>query len=152
MNMPSLNRKPHRAAHAAVMVLALATAAAWSASKPAPMSEEDAVFHKERAACFDGQSNQDRATCLREAVSARSAIRAGRLENESAKTLAANAMRRCKVQPKGDERAACESKVRGEGQVSGTAAGGGVLKTMTTIEQPEPVPEKVETPAAPAPR
>ncbi len=134
----ALARNPYRCAHAAVLMLVLGTAPAWSASKAAPMSEEDAVFQKERAVCLNGQSNQDRATCLNETVSARSAARAGRLESESARTLAANAMRRCKAQPMGDERSACESKVRGEGQVSGTAAAGGVLKTMTTIEQAEP--------------
>ena len=146
----AFNCMSYRSAHAAVLMLmlALAAAPAWSATKVAPMSEEDAMFQKERAVCLTGQSNQDRATCMDEAVSARSAARAGRLESESARTLAANAMRRCKAQPKGDDRAACESKVRGEGQVSGTAAAGGVLKTMTTIEQPEPA--QVTAPVVPA--
>ena len=151
MKTSTIQRIPRRAAHTALLVLVLASPSAWSA-KAAPMSAEDAVFQKERAVCLSGQSNQDRATCLSEAGAARATARAGRLENESALTLAANAMRRCQAQPKGEERAACESKVRGEGQVSGTAAGGGVLKTMTTIEQPTPAPEKSTSPAVPSTR
>ena len=146
MNICLLNLPLHRAA---LLALVLAATNAWSA-KAVPVSEEEARYQKERAVCISGQSNQDRGTCLAEAVSARAAARAGRLESENARTLAANAMRRCKAQPQGDDRAACESKVRGEGQVSGTPAAGGVLKTMTTIEQPEPAPAKATAPVAPA--
>jgi hypothetical protein len=151
MNHAFVNTRTARVCHASLLALMLAAGSAW-ASKAAPISEDEAQYQKERAVCTSGQSNQPRAACLDEAQSARAARRAGTLDSENARTLAANAMRRCKAQPKGDDRAACESKVRGEGQVSGTPAEGGVLKTMTTIQPPEPMPEKAAAPAAAASR
>ena len=111
MNHIPLNTRPTRVGHAALLALLLAAAPAW-ASMAAPMPEEEALYQKERAVCMNGQSNQDRATCLSEAVSARNAARAGRLDSENARTLAANALRRCKAQPKVEDRAACASNVR----------------------------------------
>ncbi|MEO5672534.1 MAG: hypothetical protein ABIR26_17755, partial [Ramlibacter sp.] len=51
------------------MTLALVAAAlAWSGSAgAAKLSEAQALYQQERAACMNGTSNQDRATCLKEA-------------------------------------------------------------------------------------
>lgn len=123
---------------------AILTSPALAAQPSAPASAE-AAYQKERAACLAGSSQQDRATCLKEAGAALAEARRARLGNaEDARALADNALRRCKaVAP--EDRDDCERMARGEGKVSGSVEGGGVIKELVT-RSVEPVP----TPPAPA--
>jgi hypothetical protein len=114
------------------------------AAEPARGTDADAQarYQRDRAACMAGQTtNEDRATCLREAGAALAEARRGNLTDGDGQ-LRQNAKDRCKVLT-GDERADCIARMNGAGTVSGSVAGGGVLREKVTI-----VPGK---PAEPAP-
>lgn len=89
---------------------------------------------KERAACMNGQTQQDRATCLREANNAAAEKRSGRLDNSGAQ-FEANARLRCEAL-QGEDRSACEARVMGYGKTSGSVAGGGVIREVETVVLP----------------
>jgi hypothetical protein len=117
------------AALAAACALAPALAAR---AAPAPNPAELA-YQQQRLVCTSGQSNQDLAACLSEAVSARDQTRRGQLLTEDAQTLATNALLRCRVHRSTTDREACENMVRGEGEVSGSAQAGGRIQQYTTL-------------------
>jgi hypothetical protein len=89
---------------------------------------------KERAACMDGRSQQDQATCLREVNNAAAEKRSGKLDNKDGR-FEANARLRCETFT-GEDRAACEARVTGLGNASGSVAGGGVIREVETVVVP----------------
>lgn len=95
------------------------------------LAESLARYRVDMAACNRGESNQDLATCRREARNALAEARRGGL-NDAADQYQQNALRRCAVQ-KGDDRTACEARIRGEGRVEGSVAGGGILRESVTV-------------------
>lgn len=62
---------------------------------------------KEREACMTGRTQQDQATCLREANNAAAEKRSGKLDNAGAQ-FQTNARQRCEVLT-GEDRVACEA-------------------------------------------
>ena len=88
-------------------------------------------YERERADCMTGRNQQPRDVCLREAAAAYAQAREGRLisRDDRPEQWAANALKRCEVQP-AEDRPLCERRVR-EGQVEGSVAGGGELKSLT---------------------
>lgn len=111
----------------------LAASTAWAAT-PAPSADAQARYNKEVEVCNTGKSNQDRATCLREATNALAEAKRQRLDNgQSSAELRANAMARCDAQPASD-RDACRARAREAGVVSGTPAAGGVLREHVEVE------------------
>lgn len=130
-----------------ILRLAAVTAAAWhtaaSAAGPAPQAAAnptpEAVYQKERAACLRGSSAQDRATCLREAGAALAEARRAKLGNgEDARDRARNAELRCKNVAPAD-RDDCLRMARGEGTVSGSVEGGGVIKELVEVTVGPPI-------------
>ncbi len=122
---------------------------AWAA-KPAPQASAnaspEAVYQKERAACLQGASPQGRGTCLQEAGAALAEARRARLGNgEDASDRSRNAEQRCKNVAVAD-RDSCRRMAHGEGTVSGSVDGGGVIKELTTVT----VGPAVVIPPAPA--
>jgi hypothetical protein len=123
--------------------LALALCGALSAPLPALAggssteasagNSSEALYRKERADCLQGRTSQDRQTCLKEAGAALAESRHGGLAGADPAQLAANAALRCQAVP-AEDRAACQAMARGEGQVDGTVAQGGVVKQITTVE------------------
>jgi hypothetical protein len=112
------------------LALALVVApAAWSAGKGA-MSDAQRQFQQERAYCMSGQSQQDRATCLKEANNAYADARHGALGN-SGGNFSQNALERCKAQPAADQDA-CVHRIMGAGSTEGSVKGGGVLRETET--------------------
>lgn len=99
------------------------------------MAEAQARYQQDRAACLSGQTNQDRATCLKEAGAALAEARRGGLTDGQGQ-LRKNAKDRCGVLA-GAERTDCLARMSGEGTVSGSVEGGGILREKVTIE---PVP------------
>ena len=91
-------------------------------------------FEKERAACLSGRTQQDQATCLREANNAAAEKRRGKLDNSGAQ-FDANARQRCEALT-GEDRTACEARVMGYGNTSGSVAGGGVIREVETVVLP----------------
>ncbi|MDB5870767.1 MAG: hypothetical protein JWQ07_209 [Ramlibacter sp.] len=109
-------------AGAAVLVCAGAASAA--------ISEAQARYQRERAACMNGTSNQDRATCLKEAGAAwQEAKRAG-LGTSGDGSLARNQLARCEALPAQD-REDCALRMQ-QGTTSGSAQQGGVLRESTS--------------------
>lgn len=97
-------------------------------------AKAQARYQQERALCLNGQSSQDRATCLREAGAALSEAKHGRLGDGSA-SYAENALNRCKAQPP-ENQEACRARIDGAGVTSGSVAGGGILREYREIEKP----------------
>ena len=84
---------------------------------------------QERQNCMDGKTNQDRATCLREAGAARQESQRGNLRDSA--DYGSNASKRCDTLP-ADQRADCERRTAGEGSVSGSVGSGGVVRELVT--------------------
>jgi hypothetical protein len=96
------------------------------------LAEAQARYRQEMEVCNSGHSNQDLATCQREARNALAEYKRGLLGNGNAR-FSDNARRRCEALS-GDERRDCLSRMRGEGIQEGSVAGGGILReTITTV-------------------
>ena len=109
-------------------------AALAGTSQAASHAEHNATIQKERADCMNGSSNQDRATCMREAGAAKQEAQRGNLRDSA--DYQSNASKRCAALPPA-EKADCERRAMGEGSVSGSVGGGGVVKELVT---PVPAP------------
>jgi len=83
----------------------------------------------DRAACLSGNSGEDQKTCLREAGAAQQAAKRGQLAAEG-EDYERNRFARCEVHKDPAERDYCERRMRGEGSVSGSVAGGGILREL----------------------
>ena len=118
------------------MGMLLAIPGAKAADSPA--AEARARYVKERAVCLSGASNQDRAVCLEEAGAALQESQRGSLDNSTPNQQAQNNLSRCDALPAGD-RTDCIRRMRGEGVTSGSAAGGGIYREITSPITPQPV-------------
>lgn len=117
--------------------LALLTAGALlSVSAFAAGTAATSTAQSERARCESGQSNQDRATCLKEVGAAQGEARAGSLTGGA---YDQNATDRCKALPASDQ-AACMGRLN-SGTSSGSAESGGIIREYRQTE--------VGTPSAP---
>ena len=108
-------------------LLAATAAPAAAADKP---SEAQARYQQERAACMSGQSQQDRATCLREADAALQEAKRGRL-GDGQSAYEQNRLSRCDGVPAAD-RDDCQRRMRGEGTTSGSVESGGIYRELRT--------------------
>lgn len=88
-------------------------------------------YEREKADCLTGKNQQPRNVCLKEAAAAYAQARQGKLASSTDRSeqWAANALKRCQVQPV-EDREMCERRVR-EGQTVGSVESGGQLKTLT---------------------
>ena len=121
-----------RRALSALALLAFGSAsAAAGAAGGAP--DANARYQAEKAVCTSEHSNQDRATCLKEAGAALAESRQGRLDKPHG-DYSQNAVRRCEALP-ADERDACQRRMQGEGQTSGSVAEGGLLREVVTPDK-----------------
>ena len=109
--------------------LCLATAA-MAAGNPAD-AQAQRRYQQERAHCTSGHSQQDRATCLKEAAAAYQEARRGALADAPATDRANNATKRCDVQPPAD-REACIQRIMGAGNTEGSSEAGGVIRRSET--------------------
>jgi hypothetical protein len=131
----------------AVLVLAAAGSTSALADSKSRAAEAQALYQQERAVCLSGQSNQDRATCLREAGAAfAQAKREGWDAGQDAQYLH-NARVRCERLPDTDRRD-CMSRMQGQGTTSGSAAGGGIYRELVTREAALPSAAPAAPPAA----
>ena len=118
--------------HSAALTLAatLALLVAGTASAGARLSEAQQRYQQERAVCLSGQSNQDRATCLKEAGAALGEARRNNLGATNAREMGNNRMVRCDALPAAD-RDDCVLRMQGEGTTTGSAQQGGVLRELS---------------------
>jgi len=115
----------------AVLLLAAGSAAAGPASNK--LAGARANYQHERAVCLSGQSNQDRATCLKEAGAAFQDAKNGRLYDVDRSDYQRNALLRCQQQVQAADKEACERRMSGEGEISGSVAAGGILREYHEI-------------------
>jgi hypothetical protein len=94
------------------------------------LAEAQTRYEQDRAACISGQSNQDRATCLKEAGAALQAAKRGQL-TDGQSAYERNQLLRCDRLEAGD-RDDCLRRMRGEGTVSGSVEGGGIYRELRT--------------------
>jgi hypothetical protein len=105
-------------------------AAGVMADATKPASDIQSRYEQERAKCLNGSSNQDQATCLKEAGAARDAASKGQLNDDGAQ-YRKNAKDRCNALA-GDEQRDCLARMRGAGTTSGSAEAGGIYRETVT--------------------
>lgn len=146
-----MNRKPPTGPRksllpfAAAALLAMTAATAQVAGGGVGTTGIDATgnYQSELQACRSGRTQQDIDTCLREARNAQAERRNGTLARP-APDFEANAMARCEPLA-GEDKAACQARVMGYGNTSGSVASGGVLREVETVVLPPGASEvKVE--------
>lgn len=128
MTISSLPFRHFASALAATLVLASGAMAA----APSAATEAQARYREDIKVCNSGQSNQDRATCRREAGSALAEAKRGAL-NDAPGQYQQNALQRCSVHKDDEERLACEARMSGQGSAEGGVAAGGVLYQSVTV-------------------
>lgn len=89
-------------------------------------------YQSEVQACMSGQTQQDQATCMKEARNAAADKRRGLVEDVNTQQIAGNAMSRCAVHTMADDRAACEARMMGIGSTDGSVAAGGMIRELET--------------------
>ena len=85
----------------------------------------------EMAACKNGKTQQDRATCMMEVRNAQAAKRAGKLDTNG--DYAANALKRCDAFKDADDQSACKARVMNSAGAAGSVAAGGVLREAEVL-------------------
>lgn len=108
------------------------------------------TYEQDRAACLRSDSQHERTSCLREAAAVRAQSKTRTpMMNSSPESRLQNAMKRCTELPP-EYKAICERMVRGEGSVSGSVEGGGLIRELVT---PVPaIPPMQPMPPAPVER
>lgn len=144
----------HRAARPARLCVALALlgcASAFSAQPGTTGIDASGSYQSEIAACKSGQTQQDVNTCLTEARNAQAEKKRGRLDAADGSQLSMNAAARCDAL-RGEDKAACQLRMQGQGSTTGSVAGGGLLREITTEVPAEsamaPAPMPMPAPAS----
>ncbi|WP_427913683.1 hypothetical protein ACPWT1_01545 [Ramlibacter sp. MMS24-I3-19] len=121
----------------AVSLIAMSAAAAQVAGAPGDTGIDDTGnYQHEVQACMSGQTQEARDSCLREARNAHADKQKRDLDaGATPKDRQANAMARCEPLS-GEDKAACQARVLGYGEKSGSVAGGGVLREVETVVVP----------------
>lgn len=116
-------------------LLVLACGAATAATRNKDTGEARTRYLADRAACVEGRTHQDRATCLREAAAALEEARRGKLAERGA-DFDRNRFLRCEPLPPADKQD-CMRRMNGEGTVRGSVEQGGIYRELrTTIPAP----------------
>ncbi|MBB6561281.1 hypothetical protein HNP48_003974 [Acidovorax soli] len=119
-----------RFAFAAPALTATLLALSTAAIAQVPASDARARYEQERQKCHTNNTQDSLATCLREATNALDASRKGQL-SDPGPIAAANGTDRCNAFQSAQERSECVRRVESSA-VSGSVAGGGVLRESTT--------------------
>ena len=119
------------------MALAAATLlASGAAVAAAKVSEAQRQYNEDRAHCMSGNSNQDRATCLKEAGAAFQEAKRGGLSTGTDADVSGNKTIRCETLPARD-RKDCVMRMQGEGVARGNSQDGGIIRELA-----RPVPTR----------
>jgi hypothetical protein len=98
------------------------------------VADAQSVYRNDRAACLNGATNQDRATCLKEAGAALQASKRGGLV-DGQERAEQNRLLRCDGQPP-EDRQNCVRRMSGEGSTSGSVEAGGIYRELVTPDVP----------------
>ena len=101
------------------------------AAGPAGGSNAQQTYQYDRADCMSGRAGADKTACLREAGAALQESKGGKLADANT-DFAGNRTARC-AYLKGDDRGYCLRRMNGEGTVSGSVEGGGILRELVVI-------------------
>jgi hypothetical protein len=134
MNARTTNHSRKSLASFGVVALLAMTAATAQVATGTTGIDASGSYQQEVNACMTGKTQQDRETCLKEARNAQADKKRGLLDNASAKPDN-NAAARCSVLT-GEEKAACQARLLGFGNTTGSVAGGGVLREVETVVMP----------------
>lgn len=115
----------------AVVAATLAVCSIQASAAGSATDEAQLRYRQDMAQCNSVKSNQDPSTCRLEARNALGEARRGALAVPGA-DLQGNAQLRCAAH-NGSDRSACEARMRGEGTVEGSVAGGGVLREKVIV-------------------
>jgi hypothetical protein len=102
------------------------------AASPSASAQAQARYRDEMARCNSGQSHQTIATCRQEAGAALAEARRGGAVQDDPVPYQSNALQRCAVH-QGDDRAACESRIRDQGDITPGVEAGGLLRQSITV-------------------
>jgi len=103
-----------------------------------PQDELTARYRQDMAECEAQQATQDLAACRLEARNALAEARRNLLSETTANLFEKNQFKRCRVF-RGEDREACEARVRGEGTSTGSVQSGGILHEVV---RPVPSPAR----------
>lgn len=106
------------------------------AADPAASAAPRTTYLHDRADCMSGRSGPDKTTCLREAGAALQEARSGKLADPNTE-FENNRIARC-AYLKEPDKGYCLRRMNGEGTVSGSVEGGGILRELVVIV---PAPE-----------
>ena len=95
-----------------------------------PQNELMVRYQQDLAECEAQQSTQDLAACRLEARNALAEAKRNLLSDTTANLFEKNQLKRCRVF-KGEDREACEARVRNEGSSTGSVQSGGILREVT---------------------
>ena len=102
-----------------------------------PQDELTARYHQDLTECEAQQATQDLAACRLEARNALAEAKRNLLNDTTANLFEKNQFKRCRVF-KGDDREACEARVRGDGSSTGSVQSGGILRELVRPVVPSP--------------
>jgi len=139
--MKSPNKKPFEISAISNALFGVALSAVLGAGSVAAQGATGATgidatgnAQSEMAACNNGKTQQDKETCMREVRNANAEKRAGKLDGSST-GLDANAMQRCDTFT-GEDKIACQARIAGYGNTSGSVGGGGLIREVETVVVP----------------
>jgi hypothetical protein len=124
------------AAH--VLLCACLSLPAQAQTPAQPHDELTARYLQDLAECEAQQATQDLAACRLEARNALAEAKRNLLNDTTANLFEKNQLKRCRVF-KGEDREACEARVRNEGSSTGSVQSGGILREVV---RPVPHPAR----------
>ena len=131
---PPIHRDPVRAGQGPIPFLRLicigGAMLVSGVAAASSLSEAQAQYRQDRADCMSGRTNQDRATCLKEAGAALQAAQRGGLTKGQV-PYEQNQLIRCNALPAND-REDCVRRIKGEGTTSGSVESGGIYRELRT--------------------
>ena len=113
--------------------LALSMTSAFAAKDAGRSTSAREAYAQDRQYCLSGRSAQDRQTCLREAGAALQEAQRGTLLREGSE-YEQNRFVRCDYHKDPKDREYCIMRMRGEGTVTGSVEGGGLMRELRVIE------------------
>ena len=134
MTAPDYGHSRKALASYGVAALLAMTAATAQVATGTTGIDTSGSYQQEVNACMSGRTQEDQATCLREARNAQADKQRGVLDNAGAQ-FQANAKARCDALS-GEDQAACKARLLGYGTTTGSVAGGGVLREVETVVMP----------------
>lgn len=111
-------------------------------ARDTPQLDDSGNYRQELQACREGRTGEDRATCQREARNAAADKRRGVLTNKG--DFQANALARCNAHRDKVDHDTCRERVLGEGGLSGSVAGGGLLRELEVTLPREQQPQQAQ--------